>query len=150
MAADTITFARPTDRKTTLAKIIHVQGGRIVGKSRSRNVKTFQYAELPVHDLRTLYIAVKRMAAAGTIAVRAKPNGPIGNRRIHETDGIAPWLQIVPRRWCAFDWDGLPLELQPCPNPRWSWQPDSLLEPWIGARIALRRLPSARCRASGR
>jgi hypothetical protein len=81
------------------------------------------------------------MAARGAMAVRAKPKGPIGNRRIHETDGIEPNLEIVPRRWCAFDWDGLPLELQPCPNPRWSWAPDPLLEPWLGVQIALRRLP---------
>jgi hypothetical protein len=143
MSADTITFARPADRRTTLAKIIRVEGDRIVGKEKSPNVKTFSYAELPVHDLGSLYVAVKRMAARGAIAVRAKPKGPVGNRRIYERDGIEPHLEIAPRRWCAFDWDGLPLEMQPCPNPSCFWHPDPLLEPWVGARIALRRLPPA-------
>ena len=143
MSADTITFAWPTDGKTTLAKIIHIRGGRIVGKDPSPNVPTFDYTEAAVHDLRSLYIQVKRAAAHDAIAVRAKPKNPTGNRRIHETDGIEPNLEIVPRRWVAFDWDGLPLELQPCPNPGWSWQPDPLLEPWIGASLALRRLPPA-------
>jgi hypothetical protein len=51
---ETITFAWPADGKTTLAKIIHVQGGRIIGKDPSPNVKTFRYVEAPVHDLRSL------------------------------------------------------------------------------------------------
>jgi hypothetical protein len=143
MSADAITFARPADGRTTLAKIIRVEGDRIVGKEKSPNVKTFSYAEVPVHDLGSLYIAVKHMAQRGAMAVRAKPKGPIGNRRIHKSDGIEPCLEVVPRRWCAFDWDGLPLEMQPCPNPSWFWHPDPLLEPWVGARIALRRLPPA-------
>ena len=141
-----------SDGRTTLAKIIHIRGGRIVGKDPSPNVPTFDYTEAVVHDLRSLYIQVKRAAAHDAIAVRAKPKNPTGNRRIHETDGIEPNLEIVPRRWVAFDWDGLPLELQPCPNPRWSWQPDPLLEPWIGAssRCAACRRPSGTSRASGR
>jgi hypothetical protein len=138
---ETITFAWPADGRTTLAKIIRVEAGRIVGKELSPNVKTFRYVECPVHDLRGLYIEVRRAAAQGAIAVRAAPKGPVGNRRIHKTDGLEPHLEIVPRHWVAFDWDGLPLELQPCPNPRWSWEPDPLLEPWIGAQTALRRLP---------
>jgi hypothetical protein len=141
VSADTITLAWPADGRTTLAKIIHVEHGRTVGKEPSPNVSTFEYLEAPVHDLRSLYLAVKRAAAQGAIAVRARPKGPIGNRRIHETEGIAPHLEVVPRRWVASDWDGLPLELQPCPNSRWSWEPDPLLEPWVGVRIALRRLP---------
>jgi hypothetical protein len=143
MAADTITFARPADGRTTLAKIIRVEGGRIVGKAPSARVKTFRYVERPVHDLRSLYIDVKRAATQGAIAVRAKPKGPIGNRRIHPTDGIEPFLEVVPRQWVGFDWDGLPLELQPCPNPKWSWEPCPLREPWVGALIAMRRLPPA-------
>ena len=143
MSADTITFAWPANHQTTLAKVVHIRGGRIVGKDASPNVAIFDYTEATVRDLRTLYIQVRRAAAHDAIAIRAKPKRPTGNRRIHETDGIEPNLEIVPRRWCAFDWDGLPLELQPCPNPRWSWEPDPLLEPWIGARVALRRLPPA-------
>ena len=152
IGTDTITFAWPSDGRTTLAKVIHIRGGRIVGKDPSPNVPTFDYTEAAVRDLRSLYIQVKRAAAHDAIAVRAKPKNPTGNRRIHETDGIEPNLEIVPRRWVAFDWDGLPLELQPCPNPGWSWQPDPLLEPWIGARsrcAACRRL-SGTSRASGR
>jgi hypothetical protein len=143
MGADSITFAWPADGRTTLAKIIRVEGGRIVGKEPSPNVRTFRYVERPVHDLRSLYIEVRRGAAADAIAIRARPKGPIGNRRIHLTDGIEPFCEVVPRRWVGFDWDGLPLELQPCPKPRWSWEPDPLLEPWVGAQIALRRLPPA-------
>ena len=141
MTADAITFAWPADICTTLAKMIHVQGGRILAKDASPNVSVFRYTEQPVSDLRSLYIAVRRAAATRAIALRAKPKGPVGNRRMHLTDGIEPYLEAIPRRWCAFDWDGLPLELQPCPNPRWSWQPHPLLEPWIGAQIALQRLP---------
>jgi hypothetical protein len=141
MSADTITFAWPVGGHTTLAKIIRVQGGRVVGKTPSPNVRTFRYVERPVHDLGSLYVVVRRAAAQGAIAIRAKPKGPIGNRRIHLTDGIEPFCEVVPRRWVGFDWDGLPLEMQPCPNPRSSWEPDPLLEPWIGAQIALRRLP---------
>ena len=59
IAPDTITFARPTVRRTTLAKVIHVRGGRIVGKDASPNVTTFDYTEAPVRDLRTLYIQVR-------------------------------------------------------------------------------------------
>jgi hypothetical protein len=141
-ALDHITLARPANGSTTLAKIIRVQGGRIIGKDASPNVKLFRYVELPVHDLGSLYVTVTRMAGAGAIAIRAKPKGPTGNRRIHHhKDGVVPFLEVVPHRWCAFDWDGLPLDLQPCPNPKWSWEPDPLLEPWIGAQIALRRLP---------
>jgi hypothetical protein len=62
---------------------------------------------------------------------------------MHLTDGVEPFCTVVPRRWCAFDWDGLLLEYQPCSNPKWSWEPHPLLEPWVGAQIALRRLPPA-------
>jgi hypothetical protein len=143
VSADNITFAVPADGRTTLAKIIRVEGGRIIGKEPSPNVRTFRYVERPVRNLRSLYIEVRRAAAQGAIAVRAKPKGPVGNRRIHLTDGIKPNLEVVPRRWVGFDWDGLPLEYQPCPNPKWSWEPSPLLEPWIGAQIALRSLPPA-------
>jgi hypothetical protein len=138
---DTITFARPVGN-LSLAKVIHVQGGRIIGKDPSPNVGTFDYREVEVDGLRSLYIAVRDAAKRGEIAIRAKPKGPRGNRRMHRrADGIEPFCDPVPRCWCAFDWDGLPLELQPCPNPRWSWEPCPLREPWIGAQIALRRLP---------
>ena len=99
LARDTITFASPSDGRTTLAKVIHIRGGRIVGKDPSPNVPTFDYTEAVVHDLRSLYIQVKRAAAHDAIAVRAKPKSPTGNRRIHETDGIVPNLEVVPRRW---------------------------------------------------
>jgi hypothetical protein len=138
---DAITFARPADDRTALAKIIHVEGGRIVGKEPSPNVSIFDYREAPVRDLRSLYVAVRHAAKRGEIAIRAKPKGPRGNRRMYLRNGVEPFCEVVARRWCAFDWDGLPLELQPCPNPRWSWEPDPLLEPWVGAQIALRRLP---------
>jgi hypothetical protein len=83
MSEDSITFAKPAGGKTTLAKIIRVEGGRIVGKDPSPQVKTLEYTGLPVHDLGSLYLAVKCMAKREAIAVRGKPNGPIGNRRIH-------------------------------------------------------------------
>jgi hypothetical protein len=144
VSSDHITFAWPADHRVTLAKIIHVEGDRITGKEPSPNVKGFRYVEAPAHDLGTLYLAVKRAADQGAIAIRAKPKKPIGNRRMHlRNDGIEPDLNVVPRHWCAFDWDGLPLEMQPCPNPSWFWHPDPLLEPWVGARIALLRLPPA-------
>jgi hypothetical protein len=144
MNGDTITFALPADGRTTLAKVIRVEGDRIVGKEPSPNAFRFRYVEAPVHDLGSLYLAVKLAANQGAIAIRAKPKNPTGNRRVHlRNDGIVPNLEAVPRRWVGFDWDGLPLEMQPCPNPSWFWHPDPLLEPWIGARIALRRLPPA-------
>jgi hypothetical protein len=72
---ETITFAWPADGRTTLAKIIHLKGGRIVGKEKSPQVKTFKYAEPPVHDLGSLYVAVKRAAAQGAVAFEASPRG---------------------------------------------------------------------------
>ena len=142
MNADHITFAWPAYSDKTLAKVIHLQGGRIVAKDPSPHVGRFRFAEAPADDLRSLYIAVRREAASGAIAVRATPKAPIGRRAVYDDAEKGPaGLEIVPRRWCAFDWDGLPLELQPCPNPRWSWEPHPLLEPWIGAQIALRQLP---------
>ena len=60
MSADTITFVRPADGRITLAKIIRVEGGKFVGKGPSAQVKTFEFAELPVRDLGTLYVTVKR------------------------------------------------------------------------------------------
>jgi hypothetical protein len=83
MSEDSITFAKPAGGKTTLAKIIRVEGGRIVGKDPSPQVKMLEYSGLPVHNLGRLYVAVKCMAKREAIAVRGKPNGPIGNRRIH-------------------------------------------------------------------
>jgi hypothetical protein len=59
---ETITFAWPADGRTTLTKVIHVKGDRVIGKDASPNVKTFRYAERPVHDLRSLYIEVRRAA----------------------------------------------------------------------------------------
>ena len=151
-APDAITFARAADGRTTLAKILKVEGGKIVGKEPSPNVKTFKYAARPVHDLGSLYITVRRMAARGAIAVRAKPKGPLGNRRIHETDGIEPHLVVVPRRWCAFDWDGLPLDLQPCrtPSGHGSLTHCSSRGSALRSRFGACRQRSAMCRASGR
>jgi hypothetical protein len=141
MSADTITFARPAGGRLSLAKVIHVRGERIVGKDASPNVSVFDYTEVPVHDLRSLYIEVRRAAAQGDIAIRGKPKGSRGNRRMYLRDGIEPFCEVVPRRWVGFDWDDLPLEWQPCPNPRWQWEPCPLREPWVGAQIALLRLP---------
>jgi hypothetical protein len=96
-----------------------------------------------VHDLGSLYLTVRRMAADGAIDVRGKPKAAAGRRATYDSDKGPAGLDVVPRRWVAFDWDNLPLEWQPCPNPRWAWEPHPLLEPWVGARIALRRLPPA-------
>jgi hypothetical protein len=113
MSADTITFARPAGGRLSLAKVIHVRGERIVGKDASPNVSVFDYTEVPVHDLRSLYIEVRRAAAQGDIAIRGKPKGSRGNRRMYLRDGIEPFCEVVPRRWVGFDWDDLPLDGSP-------------------------------------
>ena len=57
------------------------------------------------------------MAATGAIAVRGKPKAAIGRRAIYDDPDKGPaGLDVVPRRWCAFDWDGLPLELATLPK----------------------------------
>jgi hypothetical protein len=143
-APDLVTFAWPATGNRALAKVIDVVGERIVAKEPPRHVARLRFVEHPVHDLGSLYLTVRRAAAEGAIAVRGKPKASVGRRAIYDDDQKGPaGLDVVPRRWVAFDWDGLPLELQPCPNPRWQWEPHPLLEPWVGARIALRRLPPA-------
>jgi len=154
MNADTITAARPADARITLAKVIHVDEGRIIGKEPSPNVVQHEFVEMPVHDLDSLVGAIEGMASQGAIAVRGKPKARYGRRAIYDHQEHGPaGLDIVPRRWCAFDWDGLPLEPQSGPQlpeiafddaefASWS-EPDPLLDPEIGAKIALRRLPPA-------
>jgi hypothetical protein len=154
LLGDTITEAWPADPRVTLAKIIHLREGEIVAKDASPNVAGYKFAEHPVHDLESLGAAVQSMGSRGSIAVRGKPNAPTGRRAIYDDPEKGPaGLAIVPRRWVAFDWDGLPFEPQSEPQPieiasdeaefcNWS-EPDPLLDPDVGAKIALRRLPPA-------
>jgi hypothetical protein len=143
-ASDHVTFAWPASGNRALAKVIHVAGERIVAKDPSPHMARLRFVEAPFTDIGDLYLTVKRMAATGAIAIRGKPKAAIGRRAIYDAPDKGPaGLDVVPRRWVAFDWDNLPLEWQPCPNPRWSWEPHPLLEPWVGARLALRRLPPA-------
>jgi hypothetical protein len=152
---DAITFARAIDPPVSLSKRIKVRGATIVGVEPSPNAFLFEFREQPVRHFNALAVALENAAAQGEIAVRGTPRAPAGRRAIyHDEKRGPPGLDVVPRRWVGFDWDGLPLdpipaepipeELAEDPAESCNWlEADPLLDPEVGARHALRRLPPA-------
>lgn len=129
-----ITFARAIAPPASLAKAIIVRNGAIIDVKPSRNAAIFEFTEEPIHNFDSLGAAVEIAAARGDIAVRAQPKTNRGRRAIYDDPQKGPaGLSVVPRRWCAFDWDGIPIEEGA----------DPLREAEIGVRLALRRLPPA-------
>lgn len=130
--SDAITFARAIKPPVSLAKTIIVKDDVIVGVKPSRNASIFEFTEEPAHDLDSLGAAVEKAADRGDIAVRGKPKAKRGRRAIYDDPEKGPaGLEVVPRCWAAFDWDGLSLEADA----------DPLRDPQIGVRLALRLLP---------
>lgn len=128
--ADTITFARPAARNVALAKSIVVEGGAIVRKRDAPQVAAYAFREVAVSGLADLAVAVEGAAGRGEIAIRGKPRAPTGRRAIYDDHEKGPaGLDVMPRRWVAFDWDGIETEGDP------------LRDPETGARHALLRLP---------
>jgi hypothetical protein len=152
MTADRITFASAAKHGQKLAKVVHVKDGRIVAVEPAPKPFLHRFRQVEVGGLASLMAAIEEAARRGDIAVRGEPIEPIGRRAIYNHAEHGPaGLRIVPRRWCAFDWDNLPLEpLSPAdefandPAELANWStPDPLLDPEIGAREALSWLPPA-------
>lgn len=152
---DAITFARAIDPPVSLAKRIEARGALVVAVEPSPNAFLFEFREEPVRDLETLVAAIEDAAGRGEIAVRGRPTAQQGRRAVYDDPERGPaGLEVVPRRWAAFDWDGLPLDPIPAepipkdlatdPAEACNWaEADPLLDPEAGARHALRRLPPA-------
>ena len=134
---------------------MHVKGGRIVAVEPAPQAGLHHFRSVGIANVGDLMAAVEEAARRGEIAVRGGPIQPVGRRAIHDHAEHGPkGLTVVPRLWCAFDWDGVPIvSWQPEPvSPdvaddlveSWHWaRPDPLLDPEIGARECLRRLPPA-------
>jgi hypothetical protein len=151
-AADSITFASAARHNGRLAKVVHLKDGRIVAVEPAPKPFLHRFRQVEVGGLASLMAAVEEAARRGEIAVRGEPIESIGRRATSDHAERGPaGLRIVPRRWCAFDWDNLPLDpLSPAdglandPAERANWStPDPLLDPEIGAREALSWLPPA-------
>ena len=153
MSGDTVTLCRAIKPPVVLAKTIVVRGAEIVDARPAPNAFLFAFREVEIGNVDDLGAALEEAAQRGEIAVRSKPKGPTGRRAIYDDPEKGPaGLEAVPRRWVAFDWDGLPLtpipvELVPegiaadeAEPVNWL-QADPLLDAEIGARHALRRLP---------
>lgn len=150
---DNITFARAVQPDAVLAKQVRVCAGAIVGVNAAPRASLFSFRQVPVRDLEELGAAVEEAAANGEIAVRARPKAARGRRAIYDHPDKGPaGLEIVPRRWAAFDWDVLPLdpicqeitpeEFSDDPAEFCNWtEADPLFDPDVGVRHALRRLP---------
>jgi hypothetical protein len=134
MSAAAITFAAGLrdGRPMHMAKRLTLRNGQIVEVEPAPQVGLFRFREVEVADLLGLMRAVWRAAQAGEIAVRGRPKAPEGRRAIHDDAEKGPaGLEVVPRRWCAFDWDGIAAEGDP------------LRDPERGVLLALRILPPA-------
>jgi hypothetical protein len=129
-----ITFAHAVAPPASLTKAIIVRNGAIIDVKPSRNATIFEFTEQPIHDLDSLGAAVEVAAGRGDIAVRAQPKAKRGRRAIYDDPQKGPaGLTVVPRQWCAFDWDGIPIEEGV----------DPLRDSEVSVRLALRRLPPA-------
>ena len=128
-----ITFAKPAHGQT-LAKAITVENGKVTSKRPSPNVVEFLFVEQEVCGLEDLHEAVVAGATTGWIVVRGKPKSTRGRRAIYPSEKGPAGLDVVARRWCAFDWDNLPLPVD-------GKVPDPLRDPEIGVALAMRRLP---------
>lgn len=156
-ATDQITFATGLvgGRPISMAKRVHVEGGRITAVDDSAHAPLFRYREEPVDDLISLMRAVWGAAHRGEIAVRGKPVSEYGRRAIYPDPEKGPaGLTITPRYWVAFDWDSLPLaplpvepvpgDLTADPAEARNWQEaDPLHDAEVGVEHALVRLPPA-------
>ena len=150
-----ITFARAVRPAVALAKTIILRDDAIVGVRPSPQASLFAFREVEFAGLEDLMEAVTDAAGRGEIALRGRPLASTGRRAIYDDPEKGPaGLAVEPRTFAAFDWDGMPLEPQqrePAPpevadDPAESWNwalPDPLLDPEIGVRVALRRLPPA-------
>jgi len=153
MSGDAVTFCRAIKPPVVLAKTIVVRCGEIVEARPAPNAFLFAFRQVRINSLADLGTAVEEAAQRGEIAVRSKPKGPTGRRAIYDDAEKGPaGLEVVPRQWVAFDWDGLPLTpipAEPAPEgiaadeaePVHWLEADPLLDAEIGARHALRRLP---------
>jgi hypothetical protein len=153
MSGDAVTFCRAIKPPVVLAKTIVVRCGEIVEARPAPNAFLFAFRQVRINSLADLGTAVEEAAQRGEIAVRSKPKGPTGRRAIYDDEEKGPaGLEVVPRRWVAFDWDGLPLTpipAEPAPGGTAAdeaepvnWlEADPLLDAEIGVRHALRRLP---------
>jgi hypothetical protein len=132
--SDSITFgtALRDGRSLLMAKSIKVRGGRILERYDSPQSGVCRWREVEVSSLHSPMLAVSRAARRGEIAVRGKPLAAVSRRATYiGKNDEAPGLEVVPRRWVAFDWDGLPL------TPGL----DPLQHGHAAALLALRRLP---------
>ena len=152
---DAITLATAIRPRVPLAKALTVsEGGTPINVEPSPNAFLFAFHVASVKGLDDLAEVLREAAADPTepIVVWATPKAPEGRRAIYDDDHKGPaGLEVVPRLWCAFDWDGLPLLPQtptiapeliddPAEFAKWSL-PDPLLDPEIGVQLALNRLP---------
>lgn len=159
MNALDITLARPLDPRVKLAKRVHIDPladwPHIVAVEPSPQATRHCFRVERITDLASLAGILRRADAAGEIVVRGEPIEPIGRRAIYGDPEKGPaGLRVVPRQWCAFDWDNVPLQLElaepvdpairddPAEWHNWA-EPDPLLDPEVGARIVLQRLPHA-------
>jgi hypothetical protein len=150
-----ITFASAARHNHPLAKTVRVQHGRIINVEPAPKAGLHHFRSVEVDSLASLMAAVQDAAARGEIAARGEPLAPVGRRAIYpDAEKGPPGLRIVPRQWCAFDWDKVPIgpyQPEPAepsiaedPAESWNWAlADPLLDPEIGVRQCLRRLPPA-------
>ena len=155
MTADAITFASAARHNGRLAKVVRIQHGQIVAVEPAPQAGLHRFRSVHVGSLAEVMKAVQDAAERGEIAVRGEPLAHVGRRAIYpDAEKGPPGLEVVPRRWVAFDWDGLPIrpheptpalpEIADDPAEAWNWaRPDPLLDPELGARECLRRLPPA-------
>ncbi len=155
MTADTITFASAARHNGRLAKVVHVTDGQIVAVEPAPQAGLHRFRPVTINNVIGLIAAVEEAAGRGEIAVRGEPIEPIGRRAIYDHAEKGPkGLDVVPRLWCAFDWDKVPIashqpepaapEVADDPAESWHWsRPDPLLDPEVGACECLRRLPPA-------
>ena len=69
-----------------------------------------RFRSVHVGRLADVMKAVQDAAERGEIAVRGEPLAHVGRRAIYpDAEKGPPGLEVVPRRWVAFDWDGLPI-----------------------------------------
>lgn len=109
-----ITFAKPADG-TTLAKVLHVDWSAewplVQRVEKSPNIVLHRFRSRIVAGLDDMLSALRGAAVGDEIAVRGEPIRPTGRRAyLPDAEKGAPGLTVVPRQWCAFDWDAVPLD----------------------------------------
>ena len=110
MTADRITFASAARHNGRLAKVVTVTDGQIIAVEPAPQAGLHRFRSVTVSNIIDLITAVEEAARRGEIAVRGQPIEPIGRRAIYDHAEHGPkGLTVVPRRWCAFDWDRVPI-----------------------------------------